>query len=245
MDNDSITNFPDPYGYDDKDQDFQGLQNTYGDNVNVSDGFYQNKPDNTNFSSQPMPQQGQIPYDPQPDPMYQQPYTPQNFTGQPPYQQPYNPQMPPQQMPYQQPNNPQYGQMNTYTNNNIYMNPSDPYSYPIPGKTVSNTAGLVCGIGSIITCWMPLAGLGAAIAGLCFSLKAKKESEKPGNRSDNLVIPGLICSIIGGVISLIISFFFIIGLIAVISNPQAYADDDYDYYDDYGYYEYSIPRDYT
>lgn len=149
----------------------------------------------------------------------------------------YQPYAPQQQMPMQPYSQQQY---NTYPDNN--MNQS-PYSYPIPSKEINNTAGFVCGIGSIVFCWSPFLGLAAGITGVCFSAKARSESSKPGCRPGNLVVPGLVMSIIGIVLSVILTALFVIGFITAASDPSSLYDDD-DEYSYYYFYDYE-PGEYT
>ena len=189
------------------------------DNYNYPDNYYSRPENNQQMNGyNNMNNNGYAPYN-APAPQQYQPYSPQ------------------QQMPVQP-----YGQQqyNMYPDNN--MNQS-PYSYPIPSKEINNTAGFVCGIGSIVFCWSPLLGIGAGITGICFSAKARSESSKPGCRPGNLVMPGLVMSIIGIVLSVVITALFIIGLFTAASDNSFWeeGDDEYSYY---YFYDYE-PGEYT
>jgi len=72
-----------------------------------------------------------------------------------------------------------------------------------PGATRSNgpaTAGMVCGIISVATCWVPflylLSGLVLGIVAVVLSLKGRKRA-RAGAGSGNLATAGLVCGWIG------------------------------------------------
>lgn len=233
MESGSINFFPDPYSDNnsannnvgESEQGFDpSAQETAGIFSDTSQKYQSYTPPQYNNMPQSYPSQQTVPqsqsYSPQQSPA--QPY--QSFTNgnTPPQYQPYTPQQYPQSYP-----------------------PGNPYGYPMPSRTVKNTAGLVCGIISILLCFIPFLGLIIAIVGLCLSLKARSDGNKPGNTSDDLVIPGIICSAVGGIISLLISALLVIIIAAAISNPDTFNDYDYDNYGDYGYYDYYDPGEYT
>ena len=114
------------------------------------------------------------------------------------------------------------------------------------------TAGLVLGIIGLVIGWIPVVSILAvimAIVGLVLSIVDTVKKNKTNDPKRGASIAGIIISAIAFVISGIITFFFIIGVIIGISeglNSTEFQDalnriDDgyYDYYDyDYDYNRY-------
>lgn len=57
-------------------------------------------------------------------------------------------------------------------------------------------AAMVCGIVSVVLCWLSFVGLAAGIVGLVLSVMARKKVA-PGQNGSGMVTAGLVCSIIG------------------------------------------------
>ncbi len=71
----------------------------------------------------------------------------------------------------------------------------------------SSSAGitaLVCGIVSIVMCWVPLIGLVSAIIGIVFGSKGMKKVQGKG-----MAIAGLVTGIIGLILSVLYTVFWI------------------------------------
>lgn len=116
-----------------------------------------------------------------------------------------------------------------------YQQPYSAYSY-MPPRQVTNTPGFVLGVISIFIAEVPLIGLICSIIGLILSIKSKKESNQPGVVQGNFVIPGIVCSAVGLFLSVLMTLFFVLGLVFALSDPVSY-DYDYDGGDGYGYYD--------
>jgi hypothetical protein len=74
-------------------------------------------------------------------------------------------------------------------------------------KNTSNgmgVASLVLGIASIVFCWVPILGLVAGIVGLILAIKQRKESP------NGIATGGLVTSIIGLVLSVIYTIFWLV-----------------------------------
>ena len=75
-------------------------------------------------------------------------------------------------------------------------------------------ASLVCGIVSVVLCWVPVAGLVLGIVALVLSRKAKKNviSNPEALGGGGLATGGLVCGIVGTVLSVIYSLMFAVGI---------------------------------
>ena len=74
-------------------------------------------------------------------------------------------------------------------------------------NTQSSSAGiiaLVCGIVSIVMCWVPLVGLACSIIGIIFGSRGMKNNQGKG-----LAIAGLVTGIIGLILSAFYTIFWI------------------------------------
>lgn len=158
----------------------------------------------------------------QPQQTYNQPQNnynqPQNY-GQPQqtYGQPQNYNQPQQ---YNQPTYNQYGQPN-------YTQPN--YGYPQPKQTDGKSVcSLIMGILSLLFACVYGGGLIFSIVGIIFGILAKKDANKNNpmqQNSSGMTTGGIVCSIIGGIISLLMLVFVVIAVVASMS----------DYTDYYGY----------
>ncbi len=85
-------------------------------------------------------------------------------------------------------------------------------SYEPRPRNTMGLVGFILGIASIVLAWIPLIGLGCAIAGFICSFKGYKIGKPTSNTSYAVI--GRILSIIGGVIGII---YFIVLIIVVIA----------------------------
>lgn len=145
----------------------------------------------------------------------QQPYGQNTYGQQPSYSQPNYGQNPYGQQNYAQPG---YGQ-SPYTQypQNYYQN-----AQKTDGKSV---AGLVLGIISILFTCSYGAGIIFGIAGLVFSVLARKDAKtKPefSSSSNSMANAGMICSIIGIVLSVLVILCLILAMIGIATEEYYY-----------------------
>ncbi len=140
-----------------------------------------------------------------------------NFNAEQPAQ-----QQPVQQQPVQQPTQQNFYQDNTAANTNPYAYAQQQvppvYSPVQPEPQQSNAlsiVSLVMGIISIIFGCCYGVGIIFAIAGLICAIVAKKKGQKGG-----LSTAGLICSIIGAVIAVIVIVYVVIIGVALVNDPD-------------------------
>lgn len=137
----------------------------------------------------------QMPQDPNQQPQYQQPQY-----QQPQYQQPVDPNAQ-----YQQPQAPQY---------QPYQPAPVGYGQP---KNQKALWGMILGIASLVFAWWgytSIISLGLAIAGLILSMKGRKEATPETGLG--MATAGMICSIIGLVVSAIV-LIILIGAVACVA----------------------------
>ncbi len=96
-----------------------------------------------------------------------------------------------------------------YPQNQGYQNPYNPNLYAVPSVQPTQgggiaVAGLVLGIVSIVFFWIPVFDVLLSIVGLVLSLLGRRSLSRRG-----MALAGLICSIIGLVLALIITIAFI------------------------------------
>lgn len=116
-------------------------------------------------------------------------------------------------------------------------------------------AGLILGIISLVLGWIPVISILAlimAIVGLILSIVDTAKKSKTNDPSRGTSIAGIIVSAIAIIISGIITFFFLLGVIISVSDAIDSDDvrdafnriDDgyYDYYDDYYDYNYNFNK---
>jgi len=114
----------------------------------------------------------------------------------------------------------QYNGMNSYNNQNQYNNPYDnPYNNNMyyEEKKPSNgyaVASLILGLLSLLLSCCYGIGLVLAIPGLILGFVSKKHSN---GKLSGMAIGGIICSIIG----LLISIFMLIAVVTFLSSPNA------------------------
>lgn len=153
-----------------------------------------------------------------PQQAYSQQQYGQTSYGQNPYQQPYG-----QQQGYSQPN---YGQQ-TYGQPGYGQNPYTQYPQNYYQKTDGKSvAGMILGIISILATCSYGAGIIFGIAGLVFSALARKDAKlKPefsGSSNNSMANAGMICSIIGIVLSVLIILCLILAMVMEISSDEYY-----------------------
>ena len=164
----------------------------------------------------------------------------QNY-GQTPPQTPY-PQQPYGQAGYGQQSNPQpnYGQPNSYGQQGYSQNSYYPPQYNPPKKNDGKAvAGLILGIISIVS-GCSGSGVLFGILGIVFSCMSRKEAKNnPNGTTGNsgLATGGLICSIIGIVISVIMILFTVVGMFSGMLDSGSTFDSSYDSYEYYGDFE--------
>lgn len=137
------------------------------------------------------------------DPYSGQPLPPTEYGAYPPQQQSYYP--PPQQQPYASNDYNPYAAPPVYQ---PYVSPAQPGQTNIPG-----IVSLVLGITSIVLSWVFFLGLPGSIAGVILGIIGMRRTTGKG-----LAVGGLVCSIIGLVLSACIGILLIIG----ISNSSQY-----------------------
>ncbi len=134
---------------------------------------------------------------------YSQPQN--NYTQSQNYSQPQNYNQPQQ---YNQPVYNQYGQPN-YTQLN--------YGYPQPKQTDGKSVcSLIMGILSLLLACFYGSGLIFSILGIVFGVLSKKDTDKNNamnNNSSGMATGGIVCSVIGGILSLLM----LIGVVIVIA----------------------------
>jgi hypothetical protein len=83
-------------------------------------------------------------------------------------------------------------------------------------------SSLVCGIISVVLCWLPLAGLILGIVAIVHSRKAKAgiNSRPDAYEGGGMAVGGLVCGIVGTVTSSLYNIVWLIGLIAVGAAVQ-------------------------
>ncbi len=183
------------------------------------------QPETAAVPEQPVPQQTE-PYNPyvMPQNGYAgQPAQPQSYSQQPyqsqPMQNSYAQQNYGQQNYGQQNYGQQYGQpVNPYQQQNYYNNPPK----QTDGKSV---VALIMGVLALVSSCAYGAGILFGIIGIVFASMAKKEAAAKGNtEGGGLASGGMICSIIG----LVLSVLFLLMIILVIAIGMS--ETSYDYY---------------
>ena len=83
-------------------------------------------------------------------------------------------------------------------------------------------SSLVCGIISVVLCWVPIAGLVLGIIAIISSRKAKAavQSNPEAYEGGGMAVGGLVCGIVGTVSSALYNIFWVIGFIAVGAAVQ-------------------------
>lgn len=120
-----------------------------------------------------------------------------------------------QMPPYQGGYNP-----NQKTNSVPPMSQHNPYD--TSGQATTNgkaIAALICGIAAIVLCFLPFISIPCAIAGIILSRMAKKEQ----NQGGGMALGGLVCSIIGGAVSVMILIVVLLAgafFVKVFSTPS-------------------------
>lgn len=139
----------------------------------------------------------------------------------------------PNQNQYQAPQNPYQNPQNQYPNNQYGYNPPP----VVPGKSQA-TVSLVCGIISIVFCWLGIytwvvgsvIALVLGIVGAVTSVKAKKLM--PPTQS-GMATAGLVCSIVGIVLSVIFTVCSIWAYATACSIINAYGSGVRDFYNSF------------
>tara|TARA_Y100001970_G_scaffold222640_1_gene273887 strand:+ start:645 stop:926 length:282 start_codon:yes stop_codon:yes gene_type:complete len=72
-----------------------------------------------------------------------------------------------------------------------------------------NIAGMVCGICSLVLCWLPILGLGLGITGIILSAKGMKACNEGAASGKGMGIAGLVTGILGTLWSLWVTFWWI------------------------------------
>jgi type II secretory pathway pseudopilin PulG len=72
------------------------------------------------------------------------------------------------------------------------------------------TAGMICGIVGIVTCWFPFIGLLAGLLGIVFGAIGMSKAGRLGGVGKGAAITGLVCGIVS---------FFMTGIMAAIAIP--------------------------
>ena len=87
-------------------------------------------------------------------------------------------------------------------------------------------AALVCGILSIVVCWIPLVGLILGIVALVMASKAKAAAVREPDRfvPGGVRVGGFVCGIIGTVFSGFYLIWWIFIVLFVVSNKDALGD---------------------
>lgn len=140
----------------------------------------------------------------------------------------FNPQNPRQGQPPQQGQTPQQGQYQPGQYQPGQYRPGQyqqsqyrpgPYQPPMPVKTSGKAiAGMVLGICSIALTSGIVVPLVCAILGLVFSVQGKNECrQNPYLRGAGMAKAGLVCSIIGLVLTVIVGAFYLLSLLTAFS----------------------------
>lgn len=83
--------------------------------------------------------------------------------------------------------------------------------------------GMVLGIISIVLCWVPVLGLGLAIAGLILGVKGLKSSSNLNGKGKGMGIAGISCGAVGTVFSVM---YLIVWIFAVLVAKEVYDEVD-------------------
>ncbi len=113
---------------------------------------------------------------------------------------------------------PQYIQQPVYAQQPVYTQPTGKVARPNPALSIIS---LVCGICAIVFCYIPFIGLGCGIAAIITAAIARKKAGNGMNKA------GLICGIIGTVLSAILTLSVGVACIEEMGYDSIY---DYDYY---------------
>ncbi len=83
-------------------------------------------------------------------------------------------------------------------------------------------SSLVCGIISVVLCWVPIGGLVLGIIAIVASGKARAavNSNPDAYEGGGMAVGGLVCGIVGTVSSALYNIFWVIGFIAVGAAVQ-------------------------
>lgn len=125
----------------------------------------------------------------------------------------YDPNRPQGRPPYPPGNNMNYPQQGGYPPPSYY-NPNNPMNARMNPGNSNATASLVLGIVSIIFCMTMIISLICSIVGLILGISSRKQSVRAGFPPLGNASGGIVCSVIGLVISLGILFYFIFALYA-------------------------------
>jgi len=103
--------------------------------------------------------------------------------------------------------------------------------YPAAPTSKTSAPGavssLVCGIISVVVCWVPIAGLVLGIIGILHHSKAKKniQANPQSFEGGGMAIGGLVCGIVGTVSSVFYNIFWVIAMMSI--NEAIDAFDNY------------------
>ena len=175
-------------------------------------------PQYPSYSQNTQPQQQNQQYNPNQQYNQTQQYNPNQQSNQ---TQQYNPnQQYNQTQQYGYPQNNQYGQQ--YPQYPQY--PQYNYNYNNTQTSTGNEAlPLILGIVSIVLSGTGMFSLIAGIIGIIFALSAKKKAAAIGIQPSSTVTAGLICSIIGVILSALITLFSILLLIVAFNTDESYS----------------------
>ena len=74
----------------------------------------------------------------------------------------------------------------------------------------NSIAGMVCGICSIVFCWVPVVGLVLSIVGIVFGNKGMKAANEGTGSGKGMGIAGLVTGIIGLVFSVFYTYWWVV-----------------------------------
>ena len=100
--------------------------------------------------------------------------------------------------------------------------------YPAAPTSKTSAPGavssLVCGIISVVVCWVPIAGLVLGIIGILHHSKAKKniQANPQSFEGGGMAIGGLVCGIVGTVLSAIYNIIYLIALVSINEAIENY-----------------------
>jgi len=92
--------------------------------------------------------------------------------------------------------------------------------YPAAPASKTNAPGavssLVCGIISVVVCWVPIAGLVLGIIAILHHSKAKKniQANPQSFEGGGMAVGGLVCGIVGTVTSALYTIFYVIAMMS-------------------------------
>lgn len=70
-------------------------------------------------------------------------------------------------------------------------------------------AGLVMGIIALVLCWVPFLNWIMSLLGIIFGALGMSKANRIGGRGKGMAVAGLICAILGVVVSILLILFFV------------------------------------